>query len=374
MPASRPKILTVVTVPTGGWVIPIQISAATEYDTTVNATIAAGDYFVSWDWQSDDFVRAVATSFTAAVQGAGGAFANALVVSWVTAALKIRIRFEDDTALTGVPKRSVKIRWTQNNGPNIAAVLGFDSSADDAKTAEDNPSFLSDWQHAYGWYSDEDGQLESLDPEDVPVALVSQDVHPAGAVKTQRQALRYRASMSLAYLSRGITWSGGIGYGVASVWPRDGSAGYERNAALECWWREASHGKRFRIYRDGTMAVLPADMNATATASSTTTLTDSAKAWDTDPPRWVGRLLYLPTYSLTDSPIRALISSHTATVLTFNTLPVAPLTYDAGTYQIWDQPYQTYVLDMSDAKEFSCAELPGIDKYNFGCKLLRYTA
>ncbi|HJW74987.1 MAG TPA: hypothetical protein VJ787_04875, partial [Thermoleophilia bacterium] len=54
---SRPKLLSVVTIPSGGWQLRMYISNVTQWDTPVTVTMAAGEYFVAFDQQGDDFVR-----------------------------------------------------------------------------------------------------------------------------------------------------------------------------------------------------------------------------------------------------------------------------------------------------------------------------
>jgi hypothetical protein len=59
--SERPKILTAVTVPTGGWDLKIYFSVAGAYDTDVTVTIPAGTYFLADDGQDDDFIRVLNT-------------------------------------------------------------------------------------------------------------------------------------------------------------------------------------------------------------------------------------------------------------------------------------------------------------------------
>ena len=43
----RPKILSAIVVPTGGWAFVIDLSKTTDYDTAVTATLPAGTYYLS---------------------------------------------------------------------------------------------------------------------------------------------------------------------------------------------------------------------------------------------------------------------------------------------------------------------------------------
>ena len=54
MSIPRPKILSVFTVPTGGWNFVVYVSKSSQYDTKLTMTIPAGDYFMSGDNQDDD--------------------------------------------------------------------------------------------------------------------------------------------------------------------------------------------------------------------------------------------------------------------------------------------------------------------------------
>ena len=180
MSIPRPKILSVITVPTGGWDIKVYISDAAQYDSNFTATIPAGDYFMAGDNQSDDFLFALQTQLNAGVHGILGVL-YAVVIDIHPTAHKVRIGF---AGLFSGTKNDIKIAWTESDS-GVYETLGFDGSADDESTATDNPVFTADYHHAYGWYSDEDGQLVSLSMADGNAADVSQGRSLGGQVKTQ---------------------------------------------------------------------------------------------------------------------------------------------------------------------------------------------
>lgn len=368
MAIPRPKILTAVTIPTGGWQFRFYLSDAAQYDTTKTVTLAAGDYFVSGDNQSDDFLFQLATQVQAALTGN---FAGVDFMADINATThKVDLKFDQLTDATP-PLNDTKLAWTEVDGASIAAVLGFDSSADDVLTAEDHPVFTADWQHGYGWYADEDGLLANLFVEDVSEATTLQSRALSGKVKTQRiSASLYSNSLELDWVPRGYMFSNGVGYGAANVQP------YERNRGLECWWLDAINGTRFRVYRDGLVDTTKATDGGESTGGTTTTLVDSGKAWDIDPQQFAGRVFHIPTFSAGGTAIsqRFYVSSHTATTLTVpNAHPsgLQPRSNDA-TYYVFEHPYQTYVVDTSDMSEFAPDEIPAIDRYKIKIPLLRY--
>lgn len=373
MATPRPKILTVVTVPTGGWVFKLYVSRVTEYDTAVTATIAAGDYFVSWDNQSDDFLYAFANTVNAAIDAAHAAFPTDSLQCYLDDDHKVNIVFED-TYYQGDPARGIKLAWTENDGDDIGKVLGFDHSADDTNASaagSNNKTFTGDWQHGYGWYATEDGLLAESLTEDESEVEALQSVSHTGLVRTQRIAQRFLGKIDLQFLPRARTFSQNVGYGEANVHP------YERNQGLECWWIQAQQGKRFRFYRDGRHDTDSASVAGTATGGTTTTLTDSGRSFDIDPQPHKGRLLWIAEWGTNASfPARFYISSHTATVFTVPNAGPYSQNLNAGGngYYVFDQPYQTYVVNLEKMKTFLPAEVPALDRYDIKILVRRYIA
>lgn len=373
MALPRPTILSVITVPSGGWNFKLYVSRVTQYDTTVTANIAAGDYFLSWDNQSDDFLYAFTNAVNAAIDAAHAAYPTDSFGCYLDSNNKVNIAFEN-SYYQGDPARGIKLAWTESDGDDIAKVLGFDYSADDTNTSaggSNNKTFTADWQHGYGWYADEDGLLKEYLVEDINEVHVIQSRSHSGVVRTQRIASRYVNSLSLQFLSRKKTYSRGISYGETSLSP------YEMNEGLECWWRRAQEGYRFRFYRDGRRDAASATVQGTATSSTTTTLTDSGRSWDIDPQAYKSKLLYLPTHGTNIAALTAryFISSHTATVLTVSNVhpyALASITSGGTGYYIFDQPYQTYIVNLEAMNTFAPQELPALDRYSITIPLYRY--
>jgi hypothetical protein len=367
----RTTILPVVTVPTGGWLLDVKVGRTTSLDTTVTATIAAGDYFVSWDNQSDDFLLVFANAVNAAIDAAHADFPTDSLQCYLDSNHKVKIVFEDSYYKT-TDDRDVQIRWTQRDGDDIAKVLGFDYSADDTSTGVDNPVFTADWQHGYGWYANEDGLTNDLAVEDVSEVYALQSRAHSGVVRTQRIAQRFSNELSLQFLPRNRTFSQNVGYGETSVQP------YEINQGLECWWLQAQQGKRFRVYRDGRYDTTTAALRGVATGSTTTTLTDSGRSFDIDPQIYKGRILWIAQWgtNVTSLPGRFYIASHTATAFTVSNAGAYSQNMAAGgtTYYVFDQPYQTYVLDLEKMDRFGPREIPALDRYNIKLPLLRYVS
>src|SRR5690348_6625867 len=132
-PIPQPKLLGVVTVPSGGWQFKIYLSNLADYDKTVTVTVPAGDYFVAWDAQSDDFLWKLSNLLNTAIYALGGSFAaGGGRMSFEIGATTHKVKFGFDGAhYTTAQKRKVKLAWTELDGDEIATVLGFDSSADD---------------------------------------------------------------------------------------------------------------------------------------------------------------------------------------------------------------------------------------------------
>lgn len=366
----RPKILTAITVPTGGWVMKWYLSDAAQYDTAKTATIAAGTYFMAGDNQSDCFLFELVTKMHA--QHTGNFSSVDLIIDIAEDTHKVEIKFDSLTDATP-PLNDVKLAWTEEDGASIAAVLGFDSSADDAITADDHPVFTADWQHGYGWYANEDGLLESLMVEDASEVRSLQSRAISGKVKTQRMSAGlYKNELRLQFVKRARMFSRQVGYGTANVQP------YERNEGLECWWQDARGGTEFRVYRDGRQTPnTQALVNGNSTGATTTTLTDSGRSWDIDPQKYKGMILRKPTFSQNATHVGQsfYISSHTATVVTVANAHPSGLLVSQGAaiaYEIYDLTYQTYVVDLQNMSEFVPEEIPQIDRYNITIPLLRY--
>lgn len=377
---ARTKILSVITVPTGGWVLPFQLSDVSQFDTSLNATIAAGDYFMAWDQQSDDFCKAVATAITVAVRAGPAAFATGVCTVDINPTThKVNVGFEDGagSVFQNSMRRRVKIRWTTTDGPSVAAVLGFDSSTDSSSTGQNDPIYTGGYHHAYGWYADDDGLLQRDLAENSQDVLAEQSKHPSGYIKTQYLGTRFENILSLAFLPRAKTLSANRGYTESPVWPRNGGETYLRNAALECWFMRAVQGKRFRVYRDSEInTAKAADSSSSNTSASLTTLTDAGKAWSVEPFRWTGRILYLPNWSANSQGARPLctyISSHTTTALTVSSNGYINLT-DSDPYYILDHPFDTFVLDVGKMSRFAPVEMDAIDLFNVEIPLLKYVA
>ena len=145
MSIPRPKILSVVTVPTDGWTLRIKYStvAAGQFGETVDATIPAGDYFVAWDCQSDDFMWKLANVCNVALHNA--ALADWVgrsqgMAMWIDSDHKVHIGFAGSWfADFANAHRDVRIAWTEEDGASIGAVLGFDTSADLDLTGVESP-------------------------------------------------------------------------------------------------------------------------------------------------------------------------------------------------------------------------------------------
>ena len=241
MPIPWPKILTAVTVPSGGWDLNFVVSKAGSLDTALTATVAAGTYYLAWDYQSDCLLYALNKAVVDALIADGMPNDQRPVNVYLDEDNKVNIHFCGD-GFAGT-ENDVELTWSTSDS-DLAAALGFDA-ADVQITDTDQPTFTADWQHGYGWYATEDGQLGSLLVEDHRVTQTSQVISYAGWVASQQIGERYINELSLQWLTRGQTHTRGIAYGAASLHP------YERNEGLEAWWNEAAMGTQFRVYRDG---------------------------------------------------------------------------------------------------------------------------
>ena len=373
--APRPKILTEITVPTGGWALKFKISVAASLDTTLTATVPAGTYFISWDAQSDDLLWALADEMTDAIDAGPGGLRS--VYAQLNSDNKVQIIFNEAAFADAAGDNDVSILWSDaGTSDDLAAALGFDSTTDDTDLGTDFPIFTADWQHSHGWYADDDGQLESLLVEDHQVTDTPQAIAYGGQVKSTQMGSRFVNEIKLAWLGRALTFSRGVGYGTAPVHP------YARNVPLECWWREAQQGKRFRIYREGRNSTNAAIEVGVEDASNASWVEDSSKSFDTDPQEHAGMCLHVlaPRYdSLNGNAAMAArfhIASHTAVRFTAANATPDDLFWSQGTaydgYRIIPSRYETYVMDLAKMREFAPSEKPELDLYDITVPLLRY--
>ena len=375
MPIPRPKILTQVVVPTGGWEIKFACTLAVQFDTSVDATVPAGTYYMAWDYQDDCLLYQLEYALRVAGKAAflfdndfGG------IKVYLDSANKVNIAFNGD-GYKGA-NNDVRLEATGSSA-DLMSALGFYASADVDKTADDNPVFTADWQHAYGWYSDADGQLGSLLVDDISVVTTPQRISYAGHTFGQQIGERFANELRLQWLTRALTYSNGIGYGEAPVRP------YARNKGLECWWREASQSKAFRVYRDGRNqdyeSAVAAPTSAAATGTSGVYQNDAGIAYETEPQEHKGRLCETIVNGTSgtvceDAPHRFFISSHDDDELTSpNEIEILSFTESTPLY-IFDQRYRTYVVDLTRMREFSPTEHQGEDYYDIDIPLLRYEA
>ncbi len=376
MPYPRPKILTRVTVPTGGWAWDIDLSNVAQYDTNITGTVPAGDYYIAGDNQSDDLLFALQTAIQAGIDGT--AITGDVCIDIHPTSHKVRFQFYGTGFVDATGDNDVRIDWPAS-AAGLYQALGFDGSAQDALTIIDNPYFVADWHHAYGWYADEDGQLADLMAADKSITNTIQGTTISGKVKSQFFGERFANSLSLQQIERDTddrtkVQSNGIGYGAAPVHP------YNRNEPLECWWEEARKGVEFRVYEYARVDAGQAADLGTSTVCDTTTLADGGKSWAVEPYRWVGRLIYIPTYAPLLNQM-FYIASHSATILTVANAHPSGDDVDggvggaaSGAYYILDHPYNTYVLDTKKMAEFAPQGIPKIDRYNITIPLKRYIA
>lgn len=379
MAIDRPKILSVVTVPTGGWTMTLYVDNAGSYDEKIQFTIAAGDYFVAFDHQDDDFIEAWVEGAFVALQTATSSTYNAATRKGKPIlTLRNDGKVALDVSWTGA---DMEFAWDEDDGPSIAGVLGFDSDASDFHTGT---QLISDHQHAYGWYAIEDGQLAHLGIEDEEETVTEQARSLNGEVKTHYIASHYRNRLMLTHLTAAQTYSRETAYTGAPPHP------YQPNAGFECLWREISEGKRFRVYRDAYPHLdagaddISEGHEETGTGTdpwpTSTTWEDTSRAWVTSPSEHTNKILahHFPTdvSGATKVVVRRFINSHTATVLTLAN-DICNATAASGGdeyYWIMDHRYRTYVLDIGAAASFAPMELPKIGRYEISIAMLRYQA
>jgi hypothetical protein len=362
LPIPTPKILSKVTVPTGGWTMAYSYKNGAGY---VDATfsVPAGSYYVSGDGSSSDFIYAFANAFQTAANAAISA--NADIWCWINTSNKVVIGFTGTHWRTAVAdNHNVKLRWTTSDSPSVGKVLGFDVSAVDENTTVDNPTFTADYQHAYGWYASDDGCLAADLVEDVEESTVFQSRGPSGVTRTQYAASAFRNMLNLQFVARDRMFSREALYTETPGYP------YEINQGLECWWLQAKQGTEFRVYRHSRYDRLID--GGTLTSAGANTSTDSVKSWTVN--QWAGYCIYIAAYTrATDVSALAMsyIESNTATVITHQTPYLG--SFQTNGYRILPFRYQTYVLDLSgNGARFEPEEIDVIDRYNFKAKLLRY--
>lgn len=367
----RPKILSEIIVPSAGWDLDFSISVAGSYDTPLTATIPAGTYYMAWDAQSDDLVWRLEYEMKQAIIDAGLGTGRHPTVN-LNSAHKIEIRFRGPN-LSGAPQNHVELTLTTSSAELLAAI-GFDGSSDLQSTGTNAILFTADYQHAYGWYADADGQLASLRVEDSQRTNTPQAVDLDGRSAAVQMGSYFENELVLQWLPRQLVYSRGVNYGDAPVGP------YLRNVPLECWWHQAKLGHRFRVYREGrTDSTAPIDaMEATAYTNSS--VTAAGKSFSVDPDEHLNRILMVLDRTTTAGlqPARFAISGHTAQTLTsYNTTGDRQSWLQAAADQtcyVLDQRYETYVVDLNGMSRFAPAERPGVDYHDISIPLLRYEA
>lgn len=379
MPICRPRIATRITVPTAGWDFEFVITDASSLDTALTATVSAGDYFISGDNQSDDLLLELQTQIESAIDtyrtgpGAGG---NITVNHHVYVDIHPtthKVRFQFGAFTTGSPDTSdVELTWTSTDA-DLAAALGFDTSADDQSIGASNTSITADWIVSHNWFADEDGLLRSYLVVDRSMTNTLQSRAISGKVKSQQVGTMYENTLDLQLVKRAYMLSDDIAYGAAPTYP------YERNQPLECWWKEAQKGVEFRVYENAYLLSARAEDTGTETAETTTTLTDTGKSWDEEPFEWKGGILHRPTFgngTVNDISQSFYISSHTDTVLTVPNAHPSAKNVGAGssTYELYRHRYKTYVLDVLGMNSFSPVEVTAIDRYGISIPLRKYVA
>jgi len=365
MPIPRPKILSPVTF-ASSQDFEFRVSVAGDRDTTLTATVAAGTYYVAFDGQSDDLVRALQEAMATETDSAGLGFDGRPNV-YINDDNKVVIHFCGDYYVDGAFgwENNVRIRPVASDA-DLMKALGFNPGDDHSSSSTDYPSFVADHEHGYGWYANADGQLASLLVEDRNLTTTPQAVSISGRVTSQNIGQRFKNNLELEWLDRGQTFSRGVVYGDTPLHP------YDWNVPLECWWESARKGTEFRVYREGRNGVGVFIETGTSSAGSTSQVTDSSKSWSTTPQEYAGLACY--TTFRSNSYQRMYISSNTSDDL------VAPSTRSDGAgwcstndrFWVVDHRYQTYVVDLEAMKEFNPGEHEMEDYYRISIPLLRY--
>lgn len=362
MSIDYPKILSAFTLD-AALTLTLYVDNAGSYNLDVTVTIPAGTYFMAWDNQSDDFLNVVMDACYTALVAAGGvggydgADADGKPILGINTDHKVTIDIGGDL--------DVRFAWTENDGATVAGILGFDATAN---LDIEGTQAVADYPHAYGWYASEPGQLSNLMVEDSVEEMAAQSFAVAGDAATQHLAERYYNQIELRWLTRDDTFSRGVAYATASV------DHYTRNRALECWWREARQGTRFRVYRDSIVDTTKAEEPGTATGGAATTIIAAGKSWTTTPQEHAGKLVIIPSWYGSAS-MRWYITSHDATTITVpNGLHNNVAGTNADTFYVFDQRYQTYVLDLFKSRNFNPTQIPSLDEYEASFALRRYVS
>lgn len=372
----RPKILTAIVLDASKQ-LRFKITDATDFDTNVDITIPAGTYYIAWDQQSDCLLYKIMSLAYAALDALADTGDGVDDYNDSSADGKPHFGLDDTGKVWATVGNglAMQIDWTALDGVEIGGILGFTTAA--ALTITDGAT--ATYQHAYGWYANQDGGLQ-YEWEDADVTNAPQSVAENGAVRTQFVASRRTNSLTLQQVQKARIFSREVSYATAPVDP------YERNVPLECWWREARRGRQFRVYVDGrtpegtdaaSQAVLVGGVDA---ASTTTTITDAGKSLSTDPQTHKGRVMHIRAWNNTVNggdvmeDQRFYISSHTATVFTLaNSLFARQHDATATQYYVLDQRYRTYVVDLAQMREFRPAEMQGgTERFDITIPLLGY--
>lgn len=364
----RPKILTMIEVPSGGWDLDFKISNASTLDTSLTATVPAGEYFVAWDHQLDDLLYRVTKAIRDAIVAAGLG-TNRFVYTAIDEDNRVTIRFAGSSFVDSVGhENNVEITWASSHADLIKA-LGSDGVTW-SSTGTNHPKWTATHQHSHGWYAREDIELDSLMRADRNIATIAQNTSLDGTTGTVLWGSRYENALSLQFLSSVQTWSDGTAYG------NNPPYGYNKNQALECWWMAARSGTRFRVYRNESKLVsasgaLAAGVNEYINSAY---IGDSSKAWTTN--QWAGMAVLFNTQSaLVTEAARFFIASNTATRLYSGASIANGSTWDPSAgeaFYIHDLLYRTYILNTTEMSEWAPDELPQIDRYNIRIPLKRY--
>lgn len=365
----RPKILPLVTIPTGGYDINFKISVAASLDTSLTATITAGDYFMAWDGYTDDLVYEIAGAIQLAITTAGHGTGRRCHC-YIDSDHKLNIRFYGSAYVSSVGwENDVEITWATSD-TGIVEICGSDGTTW-SSTNTDHPYWTGDYQHGYAWYASEDHVLSDLMPYDSEIARIAQTTALDGTTKTVLWGSRYVNNLSLQNVKHVDMWSNGSAYG-ESV-----SYGLERNRGLECWWRLARQGTRFRLYRNDSVLVDAA--GAVAAGVNSTTDTDSLRYtsgnWTDD--EWIGMaaLWYRGASTVTGMPGRFRIDDNdNEYILAESSLPGGGTVDESASQQFFikDLRFQTYILNTEEMSQFNPIEVPNIDRYDIEIPLKRY--
>ena len=378
----RPKILSAIVVPTGGWAFVIDLSKTTDYDTAVTATLPAGTYYLSDDHSSSDLLDALCKVLTTAIQATGSPFSSSLAYGWLDAAHKVNLAFPGGW---GGSATKIKISWSNTN-PSLVLALGGPSASgggtgiDATMTAADT-TYTCPYPHAYGWYADGDGWLKMMPLADIASMQVLQARSLGGLVRSQQiSSILYDSNIAIELIPNVNMLSFGNLYGYDPPYPA------VRNQPLECLWYDIVGGKQFRIYRNYSTSSARNNGGFTANGGSSSSLTNSAGSiWTTS--QWVGfgalgSVVFPLAYGggNLSYPAQPAITANTASSLTVGLLPGSPDIYNAVSagWVFVPQAYQTYVIDASEkgdtVPKFAPVEVPNLDQFNISIPLMRYVA